>query len=243
VSAAENVVWHDAECGGYADDLGVWEALADRAAGEVLDLGCGTGRVALHLAERGAGVVGVDSDPAVLRAMLERARARNLAVSGVCADVRALALGREFGLCVAPMQLLQLMGGSPGRRSLLGRARMHLAKGARLAAAIVEGVPPSALAPAGDALPDVREVAGIVHSSRPLGASLEGGTLAVRRLRQTVAPDGDLREAIHVDRLDVIDTGTVVAEAADCGLELSDRVEVPAGEAHVGSTVLVWEAA
>ena len=46
-------VWHEVECGGYAADLPVWERLADAAGGAVLELGCGTGRVALRLASRG----------------------------------------------------------------------------------------------------------------------------------------------------------------------------------------------
>jgi tRNA G46 methylase TrmB len=46
-------IWHDVECGSYQADLPLWEELAQRAQGAVLELGCGTGRVALHLARRG----------------------------------------------------------------------------------------------------------------------------------------------------------------------------------------------
>ena len=48
-----SVIWHDLECGGYREDLPLWRALADRAGGPVLDVGAGTGRVALDLARAG----------------------------------------------------------------------------------------------------------------------------------------------------------------------------------------------
>jgi len=53
------VIWHDVECGGYEGDLALWRELA-AAGGPILDLGCGTGRVALDLARRGHRVHGLD---------------------------------------------------------------------------------------------------------------------------------------------------------------------------------------
>ena len=100
------VVWHDLECGVYAEDLRLWRELAGD--GPVLDLGCGTGRVAIDLATRGVPVVGLDHDPALLAALA--ARAKGLPVETVCADARAFDLGRRFGVVLAPMQTVQLLG-------------------------------------------------------------------------------------------------------------------------------------
>ena len=47
------VIWHDLECGGYVEDLTLWQSLADEQGDPVLDVGAGTGRVALALARRG----------------------------------------------------------------------------------------------------------------------------------------------------------------------------------------------
>ena len=65
----------------------------------VLDAGCGTGRVAIELARRGATVTGVDLDPA----MLAEARRLGPTLEWVNADLAnpALDLGRRFDLVVA----------------------------------------------------------------------------------------------------------------------------------------------
>ena len=60
------VAWHDTECGSYDADLPLWRELA--GAGPVLDVGAGTGRVALDLAARGASVTALDVEPAFGRA-------------------------------------------------------------------------------------------------------------------------------------------------------------------------------
>ena len=48
-----SVIWHDLECGGYAEDLALWRELAMRHGGPVLDVGAGTGRTAIMLARAG----------------------------------------------------------------------------------------------------------------------------------------------------------------------------------------------
>ena len=48
MTASAHVVWHDVECGGYDADLTLWQELAREAGGPVLDVGAGTGRVALR---------------------------------------------------------------------------------------------------------------------------------------------------------------------------------------------------
>src|SRR6188472_2825680 len=62
-------LWHDLECGGYREDLPLWRSLADEQGGPVLDIGAGTGRVALDLAARGVPVVALDADAALLEAL------------------------------------------------------------------------------------------------------------------------------------------------------------------------------
>jgi SAM-dependent methyltransferase len=97
--------WHGTDAPRGADYDARWQRLADRGEsihGEadlvealltevggtrVLDAGCGTGRVAIELAARGADVVGVDVDPA----MLDAARTKAPELVWVAADLTDVA--------------------------------------------------------------------------------------------------------------------------------------------------------
>ena len=74
--SAVSVIWHDLECGAYAEDLPLWRALAAEHGDPVLDVGAGTGRVALDLARAGHRVTALDRDPELLEALARRAKRR-----------------------------------------------------------------------------------------------------------------------------------------------------------------------
>ena len=161
---ATTVRWHDLECGGYEEDLPLWRELARSVPGDVLDLGCGSGRVALDLARRGHAVTGLDPTRSCSRRCAS-ARA-SWPVTAVQADARAFDLQRSFGLVIVPMQTIQLMGGTEGRTALLRCARRHLATGGLFAAAVanaLEGF--DAEAPDALPVPDMGEYDGWVFSS------------------------------------------------------------------------------
>ena len=74
------VVWHDVECGRYSADLALWRELAAREPGPVLDVGAGTGRVALDARARRARR---DARSTASRSCSPRSRARGRAASAV----------------------------------------------------------------------------------------------------------------------------------------------------------------
>jgi SAM-dependent methyltransferase len=233
--SADAVIWHDVECGGYDADLPLWERLAGEASGPVLELGCGTGRVALHLARRGHEVIGLDRDPELVESL--RQRADGLPLEAVLADARDPGPRREVGLVLAPMQLLQLLGQPDERARCLRAGAVLLAPGGRFAAAIVERLPEPAAGPA--PIPDVRDVDGWVYSSLPVDAAIDDGEIVIRRLRQTVSPAGELEEEPNEIRISSLSAARLEAEGADAGLVPLERVAVAPTDLHVGSTVVV----
>jgi SAM-dependent methyltransferase len=236
-SMTANAIWHDVECGSYAADLPYWEELAERGGGPVLELGCGTGRVALHLARRGYEVAGLDCDPELLAVLEERGA--GLPLRSLQADACEFELGEPVALVLAPTHLLQLLDDAAERAESLRCIAAALRPGGLLAAAIIEEMPEPDGAP--PPLPDVREVDGWVYSSLATEVGIGPEEIVVRRLRQTVSPEGALSEEPNEIRIATFAAETLESEAADFGLVLAGRHEIPPTDLHVGSLVVLLE--
>jgi SAM-dependent methyltransferase len=233
------VIWHDLECASYTADLPVWRELARRAGGPVLDLGAGTGRVALDLAERGHALTALDSDPELLDELARRAEASGLEVKCIRADARSLADEERFALVLAPMQFLQIMGGPGERGRLLHAVAASLVRGGLFAAAVTdldEAIAPEDAAPP---LPDVAESGRWVYSSIPLDVCPHRDGIVVEWLRQKVSPEGELTEERHTQVLEELSPDRLEREAAEHGLRAEERRDLAPTRDYVGSTVLI----
>jgi len=228
-------IWHDVECGAYSADLVLWEELAAAAEGPVVELGCGTGRVALHLARRGHEVVGVDSDAELIEELA--ARAEGLPLAALAADARDFRLSDDAALTLAPMQMLQLLPGAAERIDCLRHVASQLRPGGRFAAAILEEMPEPDGAP--PPLPDVREVDGWVYSSLAVEAAVGPEEILIRRRRQIVSPVGELSEEGNEVRIATFPAAQLEDEAAAAGLSPVSRHEIPPTDIHVGTLVVV----
>jgi ubiquinone/menaquinone biosynthesis C-methylase UbiE len=92
-------------------DVPFWQRLALAQEGPVLELGCGTGRIAVPVARAGAMVVGIDRSVEMLgraRQRLRRAKLTDRALL-VRGDIRALPFRKRpgFNLVMAPYGILQ----------------------------------------------------------------------------------------------------------------------------------------
>jgi SAM-dependent methyltransferase len=233
------VIWHDLECAGYTADLPIWRELAERAGGPVLDLGAGTGRVTLDLAERGHALTALDSDPELLDELARRAEEGGLEVRCIRGDARSLPETEPFALAIAPMQFLQIMGGPAERGRLLSGVAGGLAPGGVFAAAVTDLDEAVASEDAAPPLPDVAESGRWVFSSIPLDVRPHPRGILVEWLRQKVSPAGELTEERHTQVLEELGPDRLEREAAEHGLRVEERRDVAPTSDYVGSTVLI----
>ncbi len=236
------VRWHDLECGGYAVDLELWRELAAQVRGPILDVGAGTGRVALDLARRGVAVTAVDAEEALLAELGRRARDEDLTVATHVGDARALELPGTFAAILVPMQTIQLLGGPAGRRAFLGRALRHLKPGGLLAAALADALEAYDAEHTEPPLPDMGEFDGTLYASRPLAVRDEGPAVAIVRLRETVDRGGRRRAAEDVIHLDRLAPDELEAEGRAAGFAVAPRRRIPQTDEYVGSSVVVLRA-
>lgn len=108
-------------------DKDFYLARAREAQGPVLEIGCGTGRVLLPIAQAGIDITGLDSSPS----MLDICRAQAPGAPLVVGDMRAFDLGRRFALITIPFRPFQHLYDVSDQIACLAAVRRHLAPGGR----------------------------------------------------------------------------------------------------------------
>jgi ubiquinone/menaquinone biosynthesis C-methylase UbiE len=132
--------------------------LARRTGGPILELGCGTGRIAVPIAQDGHHIVGLDRSAAMLERAERRARRADVEVRWVEGDMRAFSFNEAFALIFVAFNSF-LMLNPDDRWACLARAREHLAPRGRVAIDVFQ--------------PDPERVVGKFSSSR---ANVDGVT-------------------------------------------------------------------
>ena len=118
-------------------DVAFYIDLCRAAEGEVLELGCGTGRLLIPAAEAGCMITGLDQSGFMLNRC--RAKLRTLApevqkrVTLVEADMTDFSFDRKFALATVPFRPLQHLVTVDDQLSLLACVHRHLAPGGKLA--------------------------------------------------------------------------------------------------------------
>lgn len=109
-----------------------FRGLAKVTGGPVLELGVGSGRVAVPIAKDGHEVVGIDRSEAMLARAEARARRKGVRIRLLESDMRTFSLDEAFKLITIPFNTF-LMLAPDDRWACLARAREHLAPVGRLA--------------------------------------------------------------------------------------------------------------
>ncbi len=120
-----------------AGDVAFYRGLAEEVGGAVLELACGTGRVAIALAEAGLAVTGLDRSEPMLAVAREKVANADPEVAGrvdlVLGDMTAFDLGRRFGLAVIAFRSFQSLLNPELQSDCLRAIHAHLEPGGRLA--------------------------------------------------------------------------------------------------------------
>ncbi len=127
--------FYDAENRDKADDLAMYSRLAAECEGDILDVGCGTGRVLIHLAQAGHRVYGIDNDRPMLNRLegkLEGLPQLRDKIHYVHADVLRHEYERRFGLILLTYNALMHFREQEQQITLLGRLRSWLAENGAL---------------------------------------------------------------------------------------------------------------
>jgi len=116
------------------EDVGFYVSEARRAAPPVVELGVGTGRIAVPIAAEGIRVIGVDSSPGMLEVCREQAEAAGVAdlVDLRVGDLRAPPVAERVELVVCPFRSFLHLHTDEERLAGLGAARELLFDGGRL---------------------------------------------------------------------------------------------------------------
>jgi SAM-dependent methyltransferase len=164
-------------------------------AGEILDIGAGTGRIALPLAERGVRVTCVEPSPAMRREFERKlAQRSNLAarIRLIAADARSFDAGRTFPAAFLSGAFDHFLDEEERRSSLMNIAR-HLVPDGLLVFDVFLGLmKDSPLAPAGRATMGEREVRRFVG-----GRVLPDGTMETHLLFEVYRGDALLERIVE----------------------------------------------
>src|ERR1051325_2503402 len=132
----DGVRFYDSCFPGLAGDVQFYVEEAQKAGSPVLELGCGTGRILLPIAEAGVSVVGLDLSPSmleILRRKLARCSAETQArVQLVEGDMRTFSLEQRFNLAMIPYRAFLHLLTSKDQRQALTCIRDHLVENGRL---------------------------------------------------------------------------------------------------------------
>jgi len=125
------------------EDVGFYVAEARKAGGPVVELGIGTGRIAVPIAQKQIRVIGVDSSREMLAACRRRAKAAGVAelLDLRLGDLRRPPLHEEVPLVICPFRSYLHLTDDGERTDALAAARAALVPGGRLIFDVFEPKP------------------------------------------------------------------------------------------------------
>jgi SAM-dependent methyltransferase len=183
--------YYDQYFTGVDGDLDFYLLAAEQAGSPILELGCGSGRILIPIAETGKAVVGIERSAQMLRLLRPKLAGLESSRRGIAhairGDMRNFHLRERFALVLAPYRAFQHLLTDADQRRCLHRIREHLSPGGAL---VFDTFDPSSLAEQPEPLLDTRfEIA-------------RGLTVEVRYTRHVDADTRLLRQQLIFDERD-----------------------------------------
>lgn len=86
----------------FTIDLSFWLQIANRYGADILELGCGTGRITVPLALEGFAMDGIDIEESMLNVAKNKASQENLNINFTLSDFREFDINKKFDLIILP---------------------------------------------------------------------------------------------------------------------------------------------
>jgi ubiquinone/menaquinone biosynthesis C-methylase UbiE len=126
--------WYEEWSAGITADIAFYVELARQAAGPLVELAIGNGRVAISVAQAtGQRVIGIDSSPAMLAQARARAAAADVQLDLREGDMREVVLDEAAALIYCPFRALLHLPAWADRRRTFERVAASLQPGGRFA--------------------------------------------------------------------------------------------------------------
>ena len=206
----------------YQEDIPLWLDLARRQGGPLLELGCGTGRVLIPMAQAGYQVVGLDNDLEMLRFLQHTLPpALHPAPLLFAASLTDFHLVQRFPLVLLPCNTWSVLGAEQRKRALRCIVQ-HLALGGVFAASLPNPDFMRTLPASSEA--DVEET-----FTHPLSGNPVQVSSAWQRTRQTftvtwhydhLLPDGGVERLTVTACHDLLPPEAYLAELRQAGLRI-----------------------
>jgi SAM-dependent methyltransferase len=238
---------------GGRKDIEFYVEVAREAGGEVLEIGCGTGRILLPIAREGIAIFGIDSSAPMLEVCRQKLSAEPASVQACVLglevrDMRQFDLGRRFNLVTIPFHPFIHLLTVKDQIACLTAVRRHLNRGGRLvfdiyAPAAKHLVEERYLQPREEppfTLPDGRVV---VRRTRLVSRDQVRQVIDIETIYDVSHPDGRSEIITHCYPFRYVWPFEAEHLLARCGFELehlyADYNKTPWGEKHTGEMYIV----
>jgi SAM-dependent methyltransferase len=223
-------------------DVPFFTARAREAAGPVLELTSGTGRLSIPLIEAGADLTCVDCSRGMLDVLRGKLAARGLSAGIHCADVCKLSLPGRFALAILPFQSFMEIVGEVRQRAALAAVFACLRPGGSFVCTMHN---PAVRRRAVDGV--LRVLGGFPYQGGSLvvSGSEHGGRPVVSRLQvfEHFGPDGMLiSKRLLPMEFELVERDAFAAMAGATGFRVVELLGDYGGGAYVAdsSPVMIW---